>query len=64
MTQQESKAIKTAVLIAGALALLGMAWASKANVSDLARVERKVDALLTLECRERPADSICGDYVR
>lgn len=63
MTTQETRALKTAVLVAGTLALLGMAWTSKADVSQVERLEHKVDALLSLQCRSvNKDDTICREY--
>jgi hypothetical protein len=62
MSANTERTIKTAVLVAGTIALLGMAWTSKADKADVDALAHKIDAVLTLQCRTSPDDTICRNY--
>ena len=67
MTQQQKKAIQTMILGAGLVALLGMAWASKADKSALdlhiqqsdSRAARLDSMVTDLWCEKNPGARRC-----
>lgn len=70
MTTQTEKSIKLAVLTAGVIALIGMAWNSKADKAEvkaeveslrvtLKRVDERTARIERFMCRTRPDDLGC-----
>lgn len=59
MTSPTEKQLKLSLLTVGLLALLGMAWNSKANVSDVDAIAADVRDIKTMLCRTIPDDSMC-----
>lgn len=64
MTAQQSRTIKTAVLVALTLGLLGMAWESKADTTDVEAIAAEVRDIKYLICRQYPDDSKCQRAAR
>ena len=62
MTAPTERTVKLAVVVAGALALLGMAWESKADARDVDAIGRDVRDIKQLVCRQYPTDSLCRDH--
>lgn len=59
MTTQTEKQLKLAILTAGILALLGMAWTSKADASTVTALASDVRVIKALVCKDHPGDSLC-----
>lgn len=67
MTTQQEKTVKLAVLTAGLLALLGMAWGSKADKADveamrttIQRVDERTARIERYLCAGRVGDMGCS----
>ena len=63
MTTQREKQLLTLLLGAGLLFLLGMAWDSKANRSDVEAIARDLQDVKYLVCKSQPADSKCAEFL-
>jgi hypothetical protein len=66
VTPKTENAVKVAVLVAGALGLLGMAWNSKADRSDvealrqtMQRVDERTARIERFLCQDRASDLGC-----
>lgn len=63
LTAQQQRAIKTTIVGAGLVALLGFAWNSKADTADVEAIGRDVRVIKALVCKDHPNDSLCSARV-